>query len=208
MASRQDFEELNYGYSLYKMDSNYTMNISNDSGLTGVHYLDASVDLRNASAIKGAKIRGVGAVHAAPASFNAIYFGDNGGGKGIERGSVGVSSYKDNIDNHYGTGASMKKDSTTSKAFIWQSWFLDGTVAGLWSVRNDSYIETFKERPMPEKMYGNQAVGMPFSPDWGWDDANALRANSNQAQLGRHGAHSQGNQGDDAMGNQYQPWLQ
>jgi outer membrane receptor protein involved in Fe transport len=184
MASRQDFEQLSYGYSLYKMNSDYTVNVTNDSGLQGLHYLNSKVDLASATTLKGAKISGVDAKHMAPASMMAIYFGDNNAGKGIVTDNIGISSYKDNLENHYGTGPTQFKDSDTARAFIWQSWFFDDTVVGLWSVRNDDYVKTSKPSPGPEIKYGNQAVGQPFSEKWNYDHNSALRAGATKHSYG------------------------
>ncbi len=184
MAARQNYEQLNYGYSLYKMNADYTSTVTNDSGLIGVHYLNSRVDLASANTVTGAGISGLDSVHTPPSSMRAIYFSDNSGGKGITIGDVGITSYKDNINNMYGTGGTMFKDTNTAKAFIWQSWFLDGTIVGLWSVRDDSYMKTDKFRPMPEYLYGGQAIGQPFSPEWDWDHNNALRADATKHSWG------------------------
>lgn len=178
MTSHQKFEEFNYDYSMYKMDSDYTVNVTNDAGLQGVHYLNAGVDLAAATTIQGAHIRGLDAVHTPPATMNALYFNDNVGGKGIGTGSVGVTSYKDNIDNMYGTGFKRFKDSNTATAFIWQSWFLDDTIVGLWSVRRDNYEKIDKVTPGPQSKYGNQTIGVPFSEEWDWNYAEGLRADA------------------------------
>lgn len=169
MASRQDFKQLSYGHSMYKMNSDYTVNVTNDAGLQGVHYLDSDQSLKTSDSASGVGIHGLNAVHTPPASLNALYFRDNTGGKGIATGPIGTTSYLDNLENMYGTAPTAYKDTDTAKAFIWQSWFLDETVVGLFAVRNDNYLKTTKTGEKPEIKYGNQAVGLPFSPAWGWD---------------------------------------
>ncbi len=169
MASRQKFEQLSYGYSMYKMNSDYTVKITNDAGLQGVHYLDSDQNLKTATTAAGAGIHGLNAIHTPPASIKALYFGDNTAGKAVATGTVGTTNYLDNLENMYGTSPTAYKDTDTAKAFIWQSWFLDDTVVGLFAVRNDNYQKTTKSSAKPEIKYGNQAVGLPFAEAWGWD---------------------------------------
>lgn len=183
MMAEQKYEQLSYDYALYKMDSTYTLDITNSSGLDGVHYLNSEADLKSATSINNAGIHGLDAKHTPPSSMYALYFGDNLDGKGIAYGNVGVISYKDDIDNMYGTGAKAYKTANKSQAFIWQSWFLDDTVVGIWSIRKDDYKLTDKPR-VPEISYGNQSVGAPFDPTWSWNEAPSIEKSQTKTSWG------------------------
>lgn len=190
LASTQTFNQLSYSHAMYKWGEGYTKRFENKPGLVGVHYLNSDVNLVTASSLAGAHIRGLDVQHTPGAAPSAMVV-DNVGINGMKlpdwtTQSVDVWSHLDEagLARLYGNQPTSFKDRDTAKAFIWQSWFLDNTVVGLFAVRNDNYKKWTKGNPVINPAY--DAVAEPNSPSWTWTGkgSSLLAANKTKRSYG------------------------
>ncbi|WP_404425570.1 TonB-dependent receptor plug domain-containing protein [Nibricoccus sp. IMCC34717] len=175
LAARQRHTYLNYSQSLYALGNEYVNGYREDRGIQSVNYLDSAFDLKSAAGLAGAHINGIGSVHRAP---SRIAFSAYNRAGYWDVGNSSLLAYDDGTNGPklIGTSPTATKDSTVSRALIWQSRLLWDNVVGLVAMRNDNYTKETKGAP---KVI-NGGPGLSYadlnSPDWNYANAESLKS--------------------------------
>ena len=147
-----------------------------------VHYLDSAVTPSSLSSEHGLGLKGVNAVQV-PGANLSVETRNNSSSNILQIPDYATTSsnvFNSKTDlNRLITGANGSQQSVDSKAFIWQSRFLDDTVVGLLGVREDNFSKSVKDNPpqLPTDIRGQQTFN-PFDPSWTYDLSKNLNADA------------------------------
>lgn len=147
-----------YGYTL---EQNVFANNANARGYpfwAGMHYLGDKIN--QLSSPSGANIRGIQADQIPLKTAQALMY-DARISKWIKT-PVTTLDWKNDRDSLY-TAANKGRDHAKSLSFTWQSYFLNGAIAGMLGWREDKY-QTFTSPAVPRTSV--TTVPIPFDPNW------------------------------------------
>jgi hypothetical protein len=154
-----------------------------------VHYLDTAVSPSSLNSEAGLGIKGINARQQPAAGANlTVETHNNAAGVPPIGNILQIPDYGTTTSNTFNsssdltrliTGANGYSQEVNSKAFIWQSRFLDDTIVGLFGVREDTFTKQTKGNPpqLSADIRGQKTYN-PFSPDWTYDPKNNLYADA------------------------------
>jgi hypothetical protein len=186
LGSRQRYHHYDETWQLYGIGNGFGPYSGQD--FIGLHYLGSAVNPLNATQEAGLGITGLNAVHQPPATLTAQLLDERRAGSSSavlpdvgQYSIVNADTFNARTDRKkLYTGGSDFKTLTTTRAFIWQSRFLDDTVVGLFGLRKDVFDKRVKGTLITQAPDARNNPGAtqgrvdPSSPLWNYDPANDL----------------------------------
>lgn len=179
LGSRQRYHHYDETWQLYNIGEGFGPYSGQD--LIGLHYLGSKVNPLSATQEAGLGITGLNAVQRPPSSITAQVL-DERNPRTIGQYAVVTADTlsADTAKKRLFTGGSDFKTLTTTRAFIWQSRFLDDTIVGLFGLRKDDFEKHVKGTLITQAPDARDNPGAvqgrvdPTSPLWKYDPASDL----------------------------------